>query len=82
MATRGVDVLVALGWPGSVELVQRPLALSLLVVCASPAYLRRQGVPAQPSDLVSRAGPLVRSPEGTALDLWRYARGVAVVSGQ
>jgi len=73
-ATRGVDVLVALGWPGSVDLVQRPLSQSRLIICASPAYWRRHGVPARPSDLVNHACPLVRSPEGTVLDLWRHTR--------
>lgn len=73
-ATRGVDVLVALGWPGSVDLVQRPLAQSKLIVCASPAYWRRHGVPTQPRELVNHACPLVRSPEGTVLDLWRHTR--------
>ena len=77
-ATRGVDVLVALGWPGSVDLVQRPLARSRLIVCASPAYWRRHGLPAQPTDLLSHACPLVRSPEGTVLDLWRYTRAGVV----
>lgn len=71
---RGVDVLVALGWPGSVDLVQRPLAQSRLIICASPAYWRRHGVPARPSELASHACLLVRSPEGTVLDLWRCAR--------
>lgn len=75
---RGVDVLVALGWPGSVDLVQRPLAQSRLIVCASPAYWRRHGVPNRPAELVNHDCPLVRSPEGTVLDLWRHTRdGVA-----
>lgn len=73
-ATRGVDVLVALGWPGSVDLVQRPLAQSRLIVCASPAYWRRHGIPARPAELANHACPLVRSPEGTVLDLWRHMR--------
>ncbi len=77
-AARGVDVLVALGWHGGVDLVQRPLAQSRLVVCASPTYWRRHGVPTQPSDLVNHACPLVRSPEGTVLDLWRHTRGEVV----
>ncbi|MFT7773317.1 LysR family transcriptional regulator [Roseateles sp.] len=72
--TRGVDVLVALGWPGSVDLVQRPLAQSRLIICASPAYWRRHGIPARPSDLTGHACTLVRSPEGTVLDLWRHTR--------
>lgn len=73
-ATRGLDVLVALGWPDSVDLVQRPLAQSRLIVCASPAYWRRHRMPARPADLANHACPLVRSQEGTVLDLWRYAR--------
>jgi DNA-binding transcriptional LysR family regulator len=73
-AARGVDVLVALGWPGSVDLVQRPLAQSRLIICASPAYWRRHGVPARPAELVNHACLLVRSPEGTVLDLWRHTR--------
>ena len=50
-ATRGVDVLVALGWPGSVDLVQRPLAQSRLIICASPAYWAAHGKPARVSEL-------------------------------
>ncbi len=73
-ATRGVDVVVALGWPGSVDLVQRPLAQSRLIICASPAYWRRHGMPDRPSDLVNHVCPLVRTPEGTVLDLWRHMR--------
>jgi DNA-binding transcriptional LysR family regulator len=71
-AMRGVDVLVALGWPGSVDLVQRPLAQSRLIICASPTYWRLHGLPGRPSELVNHACPLVRSPEGTVLDLWRH----------
>lgn len=72
--SRGVDVLVALGWPSSVDLVQRPLVQSRLVVCASPAYWRRHGIPNRPAELANHVCPLVRSPEGTVLDLWRHTR--------
>lgn len=71
---RGVDVLVALGWPAGVDLVQRPLAQSRLIICASPAYWRRHGAPGRLADLSNHECPLVRSPEGTVLDLWRHAR--------
>jgi DNA-binding transcriptional LysR family regulator len=74
-STRGVDVLVALGWPGSVDLVQRPLAQSRLIICASPAYWRHHGMPASPSELVNHSCPLVRSPEGVVIDLWRHSLG-------
>lgn len=73
-ATRGVDVLIALGWPGSVDLVQKPLAQSRLIICASPAYWRRHGEPDRPADLANHVCPLVRTPEGTVLDLWRHRR--------
>lgn len=72
-ATRGVDVLVALGWPGSVDLVQRPLAQSRLIIGASPAYWRHHGIPARPSELVNHSCALVRSPEGVVIDLWRHS---------
>lgn len=71
---QGYDVIVALGWPGSVDLVQRRLAQSRLVVCASPAYWARHGTPQRPADLRSHVGLVVRSPEGTVLDLWRHVR--------
>lgn len=72
---QGLDILVALGWPGNVSLVQRRLAQSRLIVCASPDYWERHGVPARPGDLASHQCLLVRSPEGTVLDLWRHVRG-------
>ena len=73
--TQGLDVLVALGWPGSVSLVQKRLAQSRLVICASPAYWEQHGIPSRPTDLVDHQCLLVRTPEGTVLDLWRHVRG-------
>jgi DNA-binding transcriptional LysR family regulator len=73
--TRGIDVLVALGWPGQVSLVQRQLAQSRLIVCATPAYWVRHGTPARPKDLAQHECLLVRTPEGTVLDFWRQTRG-------
>lgn len=72
---RGLDVLVALGWPGNVSLVQKRLAQSRLVVCASPIYWERNGIPTRPRDLVDHHCLVVRVPEGTVLDLWRHSRG-------
>ncbi len=77
-AARGIDVLVALGWPGALDLVKRPLAQSRLIVCASPAYWQRHGMPQRPADLVHHACVTVRSPEGTVLDLWRHGRAAEV----
>ncbi|MDQ7743086.1 LysR family transcriptional regulator [Hydrogenophaga pseudoflava] len=75
---RGMDVLVALGWPGALDFIQVPLARSRLIVCASPAYWRQHPPPRQPAGLNSHACVLVRSPEGTVLDLWRHHRGDTV----
>lgn len=72
--TQGLDVLVALGWPGNVSLVQRRLAQSRLIICASPAYWERHGIPERPGDLAKHQCLLVRTPEGTVLDLWRHVR--------
>lgn len=71
---QGLDVLVALGWPGNISLLQRRLAQSRLIICASPGYWERHGIPARPRELVTHQCLLVRSPEGTVLDLWRHAR--------
>lgn len=35
-------------------------------------------MPGQPGELVNHSCPLVRSPEGTVLDLWRHTRGDVV----
>ncbi len=75
---RGMDVLVALGWPGTLDMVKRPLAQSRLIVCASPAYWRRHALPQRPADLARHACVTVRSPEGTVLDLWRHVRDAEV----
>lgn len=72
---QGLDVLIALGWPRVLDMVQRRLAQSRLVVCAHPDHWRRHGVPQRPADLARHPCVLVRSPEGTVLDLWRHERG-------
>lgn len=75
---RGMDVLVALGWPGALDFIQVPLARSRLILCASPGYWRQHPPPSRPAELAAHAGVLVRSPEGTVLDLWRHRRGELV----
>jgi DNA-binding transcriptional LysR family regulator len=47
----GLDVLVRIGALRDSTLISRRLGESRLVACASPAYLRKHGVPKQPSDL-------------------------------
>ncbi|GAB3110127.1 LysR family transcriptional regulator [Bordetella tumbae] len=48
----GVDVAVWLGKLDDSNMVARELSGSKRVVCASPAYLQRSGVPKKPEDLI------------------------------
>ncbi len=47
----GVDIAIYLGPISDTSLVARKLASSALVVCASPSYLERHGIPQDPEDL-------------------------------
>ncbi|AOJ29185.1 LysR family transcriptional regulator [Burkholderia seminalis] len=48
----GVDVAIRIGRLREPELVTRRLAPCRMVVCASPAYLERHGMPRKPGDLL------------------------------
>jgi DNA-binding transcriptional LysR family regulator len=73
--TRGVDVLLGLGWPQSGDLVQRQLGANSFVVCASPSYWAAHGVPQHPRDLEKHNCLCIRGSTGTLLDLWRFRHG-------
>ena len=51
LVQEGEDVAIRIGQLDSSSLIARKLAVSRRVVCASPAYLRRHGVPREPADL-------------------------------
>ena len=70
----GVDILVMLGWPHNVELVQRTIGQTRLLACASPGYWAAQGIPQRPKDLERHVCLLFRGPTGTVQDLWHYER--------
>jgi len=82
---QSVEVMVLYGWPEHAGLVQRRIAHTRLLVCASPAYWAVHGVPQRPKDLEGHACLLFRDQEGTILDHWEYERGgrkeAAAVSG-
>ena len=50
----GFDLALRIGDPRDSALIARRLAPMRVVVCASEAYLAREGVPAEPEDLASR----------------------------
>jgi DNA-binding transcriptional LysR family regulator len=58
LVEEGLDAAVRIGRLGDSSLVAIPLGAVRRVVCASPTYLRRHGVPRRPEDL--RAHHLVR----------------------
>jgi len=84
-AADAVEVMVLYGWPDHLDMVHRRIATTRLLVCASPAYWARHGVPQHPRELEQHACLLFRDQEGTILDHWEYQRdGVkeaAAVSG-
>lgn len=51
----GIDVAIYLGVLDDTSMVARKLASSSMVVCASPDYLARHGVPKTPEDLVGHS---------------------------
>jgi DNA-binding transcriptional LysR family regulator len=54
VVTQGFDVAVRLSTIDDSSLVVRKLATLKWVVCASPAYLKREGAPKEPRDLADR----------------------------
>jgi len=71
----GIDVLVMLGWPDTLNLVQRRIAQMRLVICAAPDYWAAHGIPQRPKDLERHVCLIFRDPKGVLLDLWQYERG-------
>jgi DNA-binding transcriptional LysR family regulator len=51
LVDEGFDLAIRIGRIGSEQLVARKLGETVLMVCASPAYLKRRGTPATPEDL-------------------------------
>ncbi len=69
-----LDVAVLIGWPAERDLVVRPLAQTRLVVCASPEYWAREGVPQEPETLREHFCLILRSSGGTLLDRWSFEK--------
>jgi LysR family transcriptional regulator for bpeEF and oprC len=85
VTAQGIDVLVRPasrrqhgGHHGEQQsVVVRRLAQSRFVVCASPEYLERAGVPRVPADLARHACVVYVTLERDVLDEWQFARAGA-----
>jgi DNA-binding transcriptional LysR family regulator len=80
LAEQRVDVAIRIGVLVDSDLVATRLATLRPLVCASPAYLARQGRPATPQELVGHDCITVATP-ALAGPAWRFAginRGVAL----
>jgi LysR family transcriptional regulator, regulator for bpeEF and oprC len=73
--TTGIDVFLVMGWPNLPNLVQRRIAAGRFIVLASPDYWARYGTPQRPKDLERHNCLVIRSLDGTAMDLWEFRRG-------
>jgi len=71
---KNLDLAVLVGWPPERDLVVRPLAQTRLVVCASPEYWAREGMPHEPEALRDHHCLIVRSLGGTLLDRWTFEK--------
>jgi DNA-binding transcriptional LysR family regulator len=48
-----LDVALRIGLPADSSVIAKKILSAKRIVCASPAYLKKHGVPAKPSDLLS-----------------------------
>lgn len=70
LVEEGYDLAVRITNLPSSQLVSRQLALSRMVLCASPDYLARHGVPAHPRDLAAHR--VISYSYWSTRDEWRF----------
>lgn len=79
------DLFFLAGWPEHPAMIQKRIAHSRFMICASPSYWATHGVPQHPDELRRHTCLLFRNPRGTILDVWRYERdgkgGAVTVTG-
>ena len=69
-----IDVAVLIGWPPEGGYVVRILGQTELLICASPDYWRRAGMPRDPDDLHDHHCMVLRSTGGALLDRWLFEK--------
>ncbi len=77
LAEDAFDVCVRFGEPPDARVVARLLAPNRRLLCASPAYLQRQGTPRSPHELASHSIIAIRQGD-EAYGLWRLRSGKRV----
>src|ERR1700761_6103951 len=66
-----LDVALTVGTPSDPDLVMRRLLVSRKIICASPAYLSKFGMPTRPEDLLKHN--CIRKLRGRrVMDTWRF----------
>jgi DNA-binding transcriptional LysR family regulator len=70
LVASGMDLAIRIGTLTSSSLIARRLATDRRVLCASPDYLRRRGVPRTPDDLAAHDCLLLRGAPGSK-SVWR-----------
>lgn len=74
IVSSGFDLAIRIGQLADSTLVARKLADNARVLCASPDYLRRHGVPQTPQDLANHECLVLVGSQGRA-DVWRLGDG-------
>jgi DNA-binding transcriptional LysR family regulator len=68
LQSAGIDVAIRIGRLPDSDLVARRLAPCRMAICASPAYLRREGTPKNPEDF--RRAPRLAFSEAVSVPEW------------
>jgi LysR family transcriptional regulator for bpeEF and oprC len=74
LSAEGFDCAVRTGIPPDSSLVARRIGMLDWVTCAAPSYLRRHGVPVQPTDLQGHNCIVWLSAQSMRAMPWRYQR--------
>ncbi len=72
LVAEGIDVAIRLGTLGDSSLMARKIAWTTRVVCASPAYIARKGMPKVPADLAAHDCLAFRDPGLAHLNDWPF----------
>ncbi|MBU8975298.1 MULTISPECIES: LysR family transcriptional regulator [unclassified Lysobacter] len=74
LVSAGFDMAIRIGALDDSSLVARKLAVNQRVLCASPDYVRRHGMPSTPQELTEHECVLLVGTQGRQ-DVWRFGDG-------